>query len=126
MYQHALARCLTEKQRAEQKKVTASRLASWKIQNLYGGNYLPTNAWKLLTNPDELFPNAIIQMVFVSKHSEGELVVTGVERNKTNVFTMPSISTKTLLPVTRGDFPHFRTASRNCGGKSTNTQQDLA
>ena len=62
MYQHALARCLSEEQRAEQKKVTASQLVSWKILNLFNGKYLPTNAWKLLTKPAELFPDAIIQM----------------------------------------------------------------
>lgn len=62
MYQHALARCLTDEQRAAQKKVTASQLVSWKILSLFNGKYLPTNAWKLLTNPEELFPDAIIQM----------------------------------------------------------------
>ena len=62
MYQHALARCLSEEQRAEQKKITASQLVSWKILNLFNGKYLPTNAWKLLTNPGEFFPDAIIQM----------------------------------------------------------------
>ena len=62
MYRHALARCLTDEQRAAQKKVTASQLVSWKILSLFNGKYLPTNAWKLLTNPEELFPDAIIQM----------------------------------------------------------------
>lgn len=62
MYQHALARCLTDEQRAAQKKVTASQLVSWKILSFFNGKYLPTNAWRLLTNPEELFPDAIIQM----------------------------------------------------------------
>lgn len=62
MYRHALARCLTDEQRAAQKKVTATQLVSWKILSLFNGKYLPTNAWKLLTNPEELFPDAIIQM----------------------------------------------------------------
>ena len=62
MYRHALARCLTDEQRAAQKKVTASQLVSWKILGLFNGKYLPTNAWKLLTDPAELFPDAIIQM----------------------------------------------------------------
>jgi len=62
MYQHALARCQTEEQRAEQKKVTVNQLVSWKILVLFNGNYYPTNAWKLLTDPTELFPEAIIQM----------------------------------------------------------------
>ena len=62
MYQHALARCLTDEQRAAQKKVTASQLVSWKILSFFNGKYLPTNAWRLLTDPEELFPDAIIQM----------------------------------------------------------------
>ena len=62
MYQHALARCLTDEQRAAQKKVTASQLVSWKILSFFNGKYLSTNAWRLLTNPEELFPDAIIQM----------------------------------------------------------------
>ena len=62
MYQHALERCTTEEQRAVQKKVTANQLVSWKILGLFNGKYYPTNAWKLLTDPEELFPDAIIQM----------------------------------------------------------------
>lgn len=62
MYQHALACCQTEEQRAEQRKVTASQLVSWKILVLFNGKYYPTNAWKLLTDPVELFPDAMIQM----------------------------------------------------------------
>ena len=62
MYQHALMRCQTEEQRTEQKKVTASQLVSWKILVLFNGKYYPTNAWKLLTDPAELFPDAMIQM----------------------------------------------------------------
>jgi len=37
MYQHALARCLTDEQRAAKKKVTASQLVSWKILSLFRG-----------------------------------------------------------------------------------------
>lgn len=62
MYQHALDRCTTEEQRAAQKKVTVNQLVSWKILVLFNGKYYPTNAWKLLTDPEELFPDAIIQM----------------------------------------------------------------
>ena len=62
MYQHALERCTTEEQRTVQKKVTANQLVSWKILGLFNGKYYPTNAWKLLTDPEELFPDAIIQM----------------------------------------------------------------
>ena len=57
-----IARCLTDEQRTAQKKVTASQLVSWKILSLFNGKYLPTNAWRLLTDPEELFPDAIIQM----------------------------------------------------------------
>ncbi len=62
MYQHALDLCHTDEQRADQKRVTSNQLVAWKILILFGGKYYPTNAWTLLTDPDELFPDAVIQM----------------------------------------------------------------
>ncbi|MBR1710118.1 MAG: putative DNA binding domain-containing protein [Clostridia bacterium] len=62
MYHHALDRCTTEEQRIAQKKVTVNQLVSWKILVFFNGKYYPTNAWKLLTDPEELFPEAVIQM----------------------------------------------------------------
>ena len=62
MYQHALDRCQSEEQRAEQKKVTVNQLVSWKILGIFNGKYYPTNAWKLLTDPSELFPDVIMQL----------------------------------------------------------------
>ncbi|MBQ8093261.1 MAG: hypothetical protein IJ242_06770 [Clostridia bacterium] len=53
---------LTDEQRAAQKKITASQLASWKILSFFNGKYLPANAWRLFTNAEEPFPDAIIQM----------------------------------------------------------------
>lgn len=63
LYKHALERCVTDEQRASQKKVTVNQLVSWKIIVRHNDKYYPTNSWKLLTGDlDELFPNAFIQM----------------------------------------------------------------
>ncbi len=62
MYKHACDLCHSEEQKNKLRKVTASQLVSWKILSEFQGEYYPTNAWKLLTDPEELFPEAIIQM----------------------------------------------------------------
>ncbi len=62
MYQQAWDHCPSAEQKRNLKRVTANELASWKILFPFQGQYYPTNAWKLLTDPEELFPEAIIQM----------------------------------------------------------------
>lgn len=63
MYQHALARCKSDEQRTELKKITLSQLVSWRIVVQSNGRYFPTNAWLLLTGDfDNLMPEAYIQL----------------------------------------------------------------
>ena len=63
IYNHALERCQSDEQRADQKKLTVSQLIMWKIVVQVNNKYYPTNAWKLLTGDiGELLPEAFIQL----------------------------------------------------------------
>ena len=62
MYQQAWDHSPSAEQKRNLKRVTANELSSWKILFPFQGKYYPTNAWKLLTDPEEFFPEAIIQM----------------------------------------------------------------